>query len=359
MVNPFSVSTQSNGKKRLIADLQHLNLYLDPPKFKMEDLKAALPSLKQNNFMFQFDITKGYYHMDIHPDMQKYFGFCFEHGGQKYYGYYTVIPFGVSSGPLLFTKLLRLLIKHWRQAGIHIYMFINDGLGMAKTLAEGRVFASMVRSDLACLGLIEQVEKSIREPAVRMKWLGTIIDLCKKLLIVPQAKREQTMEVLKSCLRRKKVSARELCKAAGLINSLAMVIGNKVVIQTKQFYLESNAHVQTKFHWDNKFRMSMATKNTVQFWIRELKSESFERSFVSAELETVAYSDASGVAGVAYVDAIENESWMASQSELVAPQDMHAQNWSEEEKQCSSTCREVKTIEQGLLAFKHRLAALR
>ncbi len=30
VTNPFTVSIQANGKKRLIADLQHLNQYLDP-----------------------------------------------------------------------------------------------------------------------------------------------------------------------------------------------------------------------------------------------------------------------------------------------------------------------------------------
>ncbi len=31
VTNPFTVSIQANGKKRLIADLQHLNQFLDPP----------------------------------------------------------------------------------------------------------------------------------------------------------------------------------------------------------------------------------------------------------------------------------------------------------------------------------------
>ena len=42
IVNPLSVSTQSSGKKRLILDRRHVNLYVYKQKFKCEDLKVAL-----------------------------------------------------------------------------------------------------------------------------------------------------------------------------------------------------------------------------------------------------------------------------------------------------------------------------
>ena len=42
IVNPLSVSTQSSGKKRLILDLRHVNLYIFKHKFKCEDLSVAL-----------------------------------------------------------------------------------------------------------------------------------------------------------------------------------------------------------------------------------------------------------------------------------------------------------------------------
>lgn len=42
IVNPLSVSIQSPGKKRLILDLRHVNLYIFKHKFKCEDLSIAL-----------------------------------------------------------------------------------------------------------------------------------------------------------------------------------------------------------------------------------------------------------------------------------------------------------------------------
>ncbi len=108
VANPFSVSIQSNGKKRLIADLRHLNKYLKPTKFKLYDLTAALPSLRQSNYLFSFDFHKAYYHIDLDPRVQKYFGFSFSYKGKTYYGYHTIAPFGLNTLPQVFTKLMKL-----------------------------------------------------------------------------------------------------------------------------------------------------------------------------------------------------------------------------------------------------------
>ncbi len=226
---------------------------------------------------------------------------------------------------------------------------------MAKTEWECAMFSSIVRTDLAYLGLIEQMAKSFWKPSQKLTWLGTIIDLLRKLIIVPQEKQDRTIEALRACLNRTKVTARQLCKAAGLINSLALVIGNKAVIKTKQFYLKSKAHVKTRFHWDNRFRMAPATASTVMFWIRELEAESFECSIVTSASLAVAFSDASAVAGAAVIESIEAQALALEKLQQIDADKMFAQNWNKSEQQASSTWREVKTIEQGLLAFREKL----
>ena len=57
IVNPLSVSIQSSGKKRLILDLRHVNLYIFKQKFKCEDLKVALKVLSKGLYLFKFDLV--------------------------------------------------------------------------------------------------------------------------------------------------------------------------------------------------------------------------------------------------------------------------------------------------------------
>ena len=56
IINPLSVSIQKSGKKRLILDLRHVNLYLFKFKFRCEDLSIAREVLNPGDFMFSFDL---------------------------------------------------------------------------------------------------------------------------------------------------------------------------------------------------------------------------------------------------------------------------------------------------------------
>ena len=59
IVNPLSVSLQSSGKKRLILDLRHVNLYIFKQKFKCEDLSVALKVMSKGYYLFKFDLKSG------------------------------------------------------------------------------------------------------------------------------------------------------------------------------------------------------------------------------------------------------------------------------------------------------------
>ena len=41
---------------------------------------------------------------------------------------FWVLPFGLASACYVFTKLLRPLVKRWWAMGLHIILYINDGI---------------------------------------------------------------------------------------------------------------------------------------------------------------------------------------------------------------------------------------
>ena len=67
IVSPFSVATNSYGKKRLILDLSILNLFVRKYKVKFEDWNLAVEYFQENCYMFKFDLKSGYFHADIPP----------------------------------------------------------------------------------------------------------------------------------------------------------------------------------------------------------------------------------------------------------------------------------------------------
>lgn len=75
VVNPLTVSEQSNGKKRLILDLRIVNNHLWKEKVKFEDIRTALLYVNKGCWMYKFDIHSAYHHIDIFPEHTKFWGF--------------------------------------------------------------------------------------------------------------------------------------------------------------------------------------------------------------------------------------------------------------------------------------------
>ena len=108
-------------------------------KFKCEDLQVALKILSKGFYLLKFDLKSGYHHVEIFPDHRRFLAFSWDFGNRvlKYFQF-AVLPFGLSSAPYLFTKLLRPVLTSWRCNGIPMVIFLDDGLGggASKTIAK-------------------------------------------------------------------------------------------------------------------------------------------------------------------------------------------------------------------------------
>ena len=87
---------------------------------------------------------------------------------------FTVLPFGLSSAPYLFTKLFRPLVAHWRALGFRIVLFLDDGAGYEHTYDAACSVSASVRQDLISAGVVPSVEKSVWDPVQILEWLGLI-----------------------------------------------------------------------------------------------------------------------------------------------------------------------------------------
>ena len=56
-------------------------------------------------YLFSFDIKSGYHHIEIFPDDQQFLGFSWTDRGVAKYFKFTVLPFGLATGPNIFIKL--------------------------------------------------------------------------------------------------------------------------------------------------------------------------------------------------------------------------------------------------------------
>ena len=86
------------------------------------------------------------------------------------------MPFGLSSGPYLFTKVFKPLVKEWRCNGIPIVVFLDDGLGEGANYITAKINSLKVHSDLFRFGFLINEEKFQWEPSQVITWLGVVLD---------------------------------------------------------------------------------------------------------------------------------------------------------------------------------------
>ena len=161
VVNPLSVSIQSSGKKRLILNLRHVNKHIWKEKFKFEDIRNAFVYLPFHRFMFKFDLKSGYHHIDILQEHQTFLGFSWVVNGVRKSFVFTVLPFGLSCAPYIFTKVVRVLVRYWRSRAVRITVYLDDGLGSARDFARCEAASLFVKTSLQLSGFMSNDSKLI------------------------------------------------------------------------------------------------------------------------------------------------------------------------------------------------------
>ena len=81
------------------------------------------------------------------------------------------MPFGLSSAPYVFTKVVRQLVKYWRGRGNLILMYLDDGIGGDMSVERARILSNSVCEDLALSGFTANNDKSIWEPIQKLVFL--------------------------------------------------------------------------------------------------------------------------------------------------------------------------------------------
>ena len=344
IVNPLSVSTQRSGKKRLILDLSVTNKFLWKQSVKYEDLRTALVFLKRQGFMFQFDLKSGYHHISILPDHQKYLGFSWEFEGKLSFFKFTVLPFGLSSAPYVFTKVVRPLVKKWRSEGKDIVVFLDDGLGYADSFQKANQHSAEVKSDLINAGFVPNVQKSIWNPVSETEWLGFVINLKDGLLILPERRissiKESIRHILNSATqsgRLAMIDVRALASATGKIISAYLSVGSMSRIMTKAMHTD----IETRLSWNSKVVLSWRAQEELHFWLNNIDHISSTPINFVPSCSKIIYSDASSKGFGGYlVDTDDHVS--------------HGQ-WSADERKFSSSWRELKAVELVLKSHVSKL----
>ncbi|XP_061478779.1 uncharacterized protein LOC133382992 [Rhineura floridana] len=114
---------------RAVLDLKFVNRFVTYHRFKMESLHSITESLHEGDFLASIDLKEAYLHVPICIAHRKFLRFAFGHQHFQY----RAMPFGLSSAPRVFTKVLLILVAYLRTQGVHTYPYLDDLLIRAKS----------------------------------------------------------------------------------------------------------------------------------------------------------------------------------------------------------------------------------
>eukprot|EP00111_Clytia_hemisphaerica_P009430 TCONS_00027673-protein len=338
VISPLSVASNSVGKKRLILDLRYVNAHLFKERISFDDWGSLKNLISENGFAYKFDLRKGYYHVEIAEAHQTYLGFSWNLDGREKFFIFCVLPFGLSSAPMIFTKLLRPLVSYWHDHGIKICVFLDDGGGTESNLVKAISSSNFVRRSLKSSGFVVNEEKSVWHPQKRLTWLGVIIDFSENAYFITEKRIEALIDLIIETLTLKRVTSRILSKVAGSIISMKFVLGDITQLKSRYLYEAIDSEVA----WDAPISLKKFPQaiRELEFWLGNLRR--LNHRFISEHRATFVnvYSDASDFGIGSHIPALGAESH---------------RNLDPKEQGLSSTWRELSAILYSLRSFKQLL----
>ena len=156
----FSVTKKNEGL-RPVLDLSYLNTFILTPQLTMEAISSILPHLLPGMWMSSLDVTDAFLSVKLSLPIQKYF--CFVLNGKVYM--FLRLPFGLTTAPWAFSRLMRPIKKFLRFHKLQVSSFLDDFLIAAHHRLLCLIHTTWAADLLEWLGFMINEKKSERIPS--------------------------------------------------------------------------------------------------------------------------------------------------------------------------------------------------
>ena len=256
----FPVPKKDSGDYRVILNLKILNEYIHKSKFKLEGYSIIINMICRGDFMCSIDMRDAFLMVSMFPDFFRFLCFIWE--GVRYC--YTCMPFGLTSAPRIFTKIMKCVLVFLRSRGLRVTAFFDDLIIFAESaslLLEHLHFACLI---LKSLGFLINETKSSFVPCQRMLHLGFIWDSLSFTLSVPSEK-VADLKLLCNTALAGPVSLRFLQRILGTVESFRLAFP-MAALHYRHLQHEVASKVSSGVRWDRKIVPSVSSKLDLKWW---------------------------------------------------------------------------------------------
>ena len=339
-VSNVFIRAKKDGSHRLILNLVHLNPCVEYHHFKMDTIENVIKLMRPDCYMASLDLTKAYFSVPIAQDFRCFLKFAW---GDSLYQF-KVLPFGLSSGPRTFTKILKPIYAHLRQQGHIVSGYLDDSFLMSQTFDQCNDNVRMTDELFTSLGFSINYTKSATTPSQQLEHLGFVLDSANMTVSLTQNKREKLKNKCRHILKAERNTIRDVAELIGIL--VASFTG--VEYGRLHYRALDKDKVQAlktaRGNFDASIVLSSTAKEEITWWIDNIEGETrfISHGACAAFLST----DASG------------EGWGAIYSESADSTVVESTGgrWSIEEKQDHINVLELKAGLLGIKAFKLKLS---
>ena len=221
----YFLAPKKDGSWRPILNLKGLNLHLRRDKFRMETLTSILQCVHHGDWMYSLDLKDAYLHVPILPTHRKYLRFAFRNiTGDLVLYQWKVLPFGLSTAPRVFTKMIAPLAGLIHSRGHALFPYIDDMFGNHPIKVQAQKSKNFAIQTLLSAGFILNLQKSVLELTQDILHLGARIRSDLGLVTLPQSKVDQMIRVAQEMLTQDQVTARQFLRYTGLMTACMPMI---------------------------------------------------------------------------------------------------------------------------------------
>jgi hypothetical protein len=175
--------------------------------------------LRPGDYLMKLDLQDAYSTVPIHDQHKKYLRLQFQ---DKIYEF-QCLPFGLSSAPRAFTRLLKPVVAVLRSSGIRIVIYLDDLLIMHQDRQHIVKIFNMVLELLKNLAFLIKVEKCSLYPTQALVFLGALLDSKKLTIAVPMKKLQDLQRESANVAKKEACSMHELASMIGRMNQMARI----------------------------------------------------------------------------------------------------------------------------------------
>lgn len=286
-ISNIFLTPKSDGTFRFILNLKKLNKFVITHHFKMEDIRTVSKLISKNDFMANIDLKEAYFFIPIHSSSKKFLRFKFHNQTYEF----QCLPFGLSSAPYVFTKLMRPVTTFLRNRGHLMVIYLDDILSIDNTYEGCSKKANEIITLLEKLGFMINYTKSDIEPNQRKVFLGFETDSKEMALKLPLVKRQKILNLVNRISTKYSITIREFAKFLGLLTSACPAV-DYGWLYTKQFEREKFLALQQANDDYDKIMKLNSNLQPSFIWWRDHIMKSM-KPFRSNEYTLEIFSDAS------------------------------------------------------------------